>query len=626
MESAEARRALIDRLEAYAQRSPGGYRLKVTALALLGLAYRVLVGLAMVAVPVAITFTMYPSGWVLFIGVVLLVLLGVFWFERPRLEGRPITPRDAPVLFEELEKLRLRIRAPRIHEVRLTEDFNAGASSHPRLGIFGWHRQVLVLGVPLLSALTRAQALAVIGHELGHFSRAHGRLGHWIYRIRFSWEKLNASVEGEDSAFGAAVNQFYSWFVPYFSAYSFALARLDEYEADRDATLATDASAAAGALTAVHVFGEHFETAFWPAFWRRALETPAPPANPYVAFAESLRAISMEELRARQRDALQRASDLVDTHPCLTERLRALRTVDVTVAAPTVCAGEALLGEHWTDALEQTGASWLERNARAWRHRHDGLAGHARRLEALRATEEGHTFEGRTEIASLVERIDGSTAALPLWRGLLAEAPADARVLWHLGRLLAAARDREAFAHLDALVERFPGYSHAALGVARQLALDLGDKTRADAATTRQRVAERRLEMAATRFGEAIENVAFESHGLPPHATSVLARQISTHPAIKAAHLVRVRFPDEHFRGFGLVVRIDPVEMDKLSVTYLEICNDVQALLEKLLEPCDLVWTRNIYTTEEGPEHLNAALARIDSARLALTFEDDGAA
>jgi Zn-dependent protease with chaperone function len=618
METAEARRALIDRLEAYARRSPGGYRLRVTGLALLGLAYRAFVGLAMVAVPVAITFTMYPSGWVLFIGVVLLVLVGVFWFDRTRFEGRPIAPHDAPALFAELEKLRLKIRAPRIHEVRLTEDFNAGAGSYPRLGIFGWHRQVLVLGVPLMAALTREQLLAVIGHELGHFSRAHGRLGHWIYRIRFSWEKLNASVEGEDSAFGAAVNQFYDWFVPYFSAYSFALARLDEYEADRDAAHVTDASAAAGALTAVHVFGEHFAAAFWPAFWRGALDTPEPRANPYVAFAESLRAIPMQELRSLQRDALQRTSDLVDTHPCLTERLQALRVADVPVAAPTVCAGEALLGERWAGALEESGAAWRAGNARTWRHRHDGLAGHARRLEALRASEEGRSLEGRIETASLTERIDGKAAALALWQALLTEARADPRVLWHLGQILASARDGAAFTHLDALVERFPGYAFAALGVARQLALDLGDKTRADAATTRQRSVEKRLAATAERFSEAIEKVAFEPHGLPPHATAVLAQQISTHPAIKAAHLVRVRFAEEHFRGFGLIVRIDPVEMDKLGVTYLQICEDARVLLEQLLEPCDLVWTRNIYTTEEGPETVNAALARIDSARLGL--------
>ena len=217
MQTTEARRARVEELEAFARRRPRAYRARVTALALAGLGYRALIGLALVAVPTALTFAFYPAKWVLVIGIVLLLVFGLTWFGRATVDGRRLHAADARKLFDALEALRRKIRAPRVHEVVLTQEFNASATQIPRLGIFGWHKQILTLGIPLMAALSREQLLAVIGHELGHFSKAHGRMGHWVYRTRHTWEKLYRTVGDEDSGIGAAVDQFYRWFVPRFS-------------------------------------------------------------------------------------------------------------------------------------------------------------------------------------------------------------------------------------------------------------------------------------------------------------------------------------------------------------------------------------------------------------------------
>src|SRR5688572_31218061 len=82
MHTTEARRTLIERLEAYARQHPRTYRAKVTALALFGLGYRMFIGLAMFAVPIAVTGAMYPAPWLLFIVVVGLLIFGLTWFGR----------------------------------------------------------------------------------------------------------------------------------------------------------------------------------------------------------------------------------------------------------------------------------------------------------------------------------------------------------------------------------------------------------------------------------------------------------------------------------------------------------------------------------------------------------------
>lgn len=413
METTEARRALIERLEVYARERPRTYRARVTALALFGLGYRAFLGLLLFAVPIAVTGAIYPSSWLLFIVIVGLLIFGLTWFGRAHVKGERITADNAPELFAALETLRKKIRAPRVHEVALTDDFNAAAVQVPRLGIFGWYKQVLILGVPLLAALSREQMLAVIGHELGHFSRAHGRLGHWLYRVRQSWEGLYAALGDEDSGIGAAVNQFYRWFVPYFGAYSFALARLDEYEADADSALVVDNANAGAALVATHVFGDYLNGTFWPAVRRLALEAPEPPADVFDRLAKAMKDVPHAQLELLRRNALERASDLVDTHPSLAERLRALGVSDARVQPPSTSAGEAFFTARWAEILERAAKAWREAQAQEWRDHHERVRAHSARLAELRRQPQTQLgLAERIELARLTEEADGPAQAL----------------------------------------------------------------------------------------------------------------------------------------------------------------------------------------------------------------------
>ena len=73
---------------------------------------------------------------------------------------------------------------------------------------------------------------AVLAHELGHLSRHHARFGNWIYRIRQTWDRLLAILANEGSLATKPFAKFLGWYAPYFNAYSFVLARANEYEAD----------------------------------------------------------------------------------------------------------------------------------------------------------------------------------------------------------------------------------------------------------------------------------------------------------------------------------------------------------------------------------------------------------
>src|SRR5207249_200161 len=113
--------------------------------------------------------------------------------------------------------------------VLLTDDFNAAAAQRPRLGIFGWQENYLLLGLPLMLALTPGQFRSVVAHELGHLSGNHGKFGGWIYRINRTWEQLVERMTQSRSWVSGIFTKFFGWYMPFFEAYSFVLRRQQEY-------------------------------------------------------------------------------------------------------------------------------------------------------------------------------------------------------------------------------------------------------------------------------------------------------------------------------------------------------------------------------------------------------------
>src|SRR3989442_10711592 len=115
------------------------------------------------------------------------------WITMETPTGESLTRPMCPELFRMLDELCTRLRTPRLHSVLLTPDFNAGVMQVPRLGLFGWYRSYLFIGLPLMKSLTAEQFQAVLAHELGHLARGHARAGNWIYRLRLIWQRLEGA-------------------------------------------------------------------------------------------------------------------------------------------------------------------------------------------------------------------------------------------------------------------------------------------------------------------------------------------------------------------------------------------------------------------------------------------------
>ena len=431
MERAEFE-ALIERMERVAVERPVAYRRRVFALAALGYGYLLFVVLVLLVLSaLSIWSLIYLKGLgvklVLVVGALLYAVLRSLWVKQDPPGGERVTAAGAPKLFKMLEELRQRLHTPAIHTVLITPEFNAGVSQVPRLGLFGWHRNFLVLGLPLMKGLTVEQFKSVLAHELGHLSRGHARAANWIYRMRVIWARLESTFERRPHWGSGVIRRFFKWYIPYFNAVSFPFARANEYEADAASVQLTSARDAAQALTGVHIIGHYFMQRYWPAIHAAAKDSPQPAFAPYSGFvAQAVGELPKGDLDKWQDAALNQITSHVDTHPALGDRLIAIGA-DVEFAPPRKGQGaDHLLGSALEELEKTFDSQWRDRVSTSWQKYHEQTQARRIRLAALQSEKAAAplTEQESLEFAALEEEVGtDSTVVLPLLRETVARFP-----------------------------------------------------------------------------------------------------------------------------------------------------------------------------------------------------------
>lgn len=435
---------MVSRLEQEARIAPGRYRAKVALLALLGFAvlggaFLLALGLsaglviALLAVSPLLLLKLAKIVWIP-IGFGWMILRALWIrFEAP--QGHVLRPDEAPALHAEVERLRLATGAPRLDAIVIDGDINAAAASVPRaFGLLGY-RHYLVLGLPLMQALDRDQLAGVIAHEFGHFGGGHGRFSGWIHHVRSSWTRVLMTLASEKALLTGVFMRFFRWYAPYFDAYSFVLARGNEYQADAIAARTVGAPALGQALIRTGLCAERLHRDYWPALQRRVADTPSPPEGLQSDIARVMRSTHDADA-GRLAKSLARRPDYEDTHPSLAQRLEALGVAPDLQSEPRTSAAESLLGPLLPTLETQFDREWRDAVAEGWRVQHERLNEGRQRLAALEASAAALSDDERVERALLLDLVGDPAEALPAFRDAIAVAPDDVRLNLRLGALL----------------------------------------------------------------------------------------------------------------------------------------------------------------------------------------------
>lgn len=449
---------LVERLTVASQRDPGAYKLKVGLLALAGYAYIFFVLLALAALTVLLVAMLVvgKAGVLAFkLGIPLLVLVWIIlralWVRLTPPVGHPLTPAQAPKLFETISEIRAATRGPRTHQVLVTDEFNAAVTQIPRLGMFGWQKNYLIIGLPLMQALSPQQFKAVLCHEYGHLSRSHAKFGAWIYRMRLTWARLMNALESAQHWGAFVFRRFVRWYVPYFNAYSFVLARANEYEADGFAARVCGAATAASALSTVEVRARYLSDRYWPDVYQAADREATPAFAPFAALPARYGAgLSNADAETWLAQALRRKTGTDDTHPALVDRLASLHQPAKLEPQPAENAAVVYLGASLETLTASFDAQWLERVKDGWRERHEYAREARGKLAELEAKAARETLGGEEamNLAQWTEEFKSAEAALPLYENIAASENA-ASAHFAVGRLLLARDDAAGVARIE---------------------------------------------------------------------------------------------------------------------------------------------------------------------------------
>ncbi|NJM38936.1 MAG: M48 family metalloprotease [Akkermansiaceae bacterium] len=182
-----------------------------------------IVGICLYLVIIAPSFVTIKIGAIFGItaGAVGLAILRGVWVRLSRPEGSILTAELSPQLFNMIEEISSSAGGVKFDRVLLTQDMNAAVVQIPRAGIFGFHQNYLILGLPLMDALNVDEFKAVLAHEFAHLSNQHGRAGNWIYRIRLTWARVAENLAQQTGYLISPLQRFLGWFWPRFNARAF---------------------------------------------------------------------------------------------------------------------------------------------------------------------------------------------------------------------------------------------------------------------------------------------------------------------------------------------------------------------------------------------------------------------
>lgn len=446
----------IKEAEVEAARNPDGYKRKVGLFAIVGYGFVfALLAVIIILIAAILYLSFYTSGGAA-AKVKLLVIFGAFaWvivssmfvkFSPPK--GRRITKQQFPLLFKEIEALQNRLETLRIHEVILSHGMNAFVVQTPRLGVFGWYRNTLSIGLELLLLLSPEEAKAVIAHELGHLSGNHSKFSAWIYRVRRIWSKMMQKMEENPSYGRWFIEKFFFWYVPRFDAYSFALRRQNEYEADLAAAELTSSLDTARALIKVNALDRYIEDIYWNDLDKQSLNMPKPDTFAYTGLIKVMEQheISEEEYKKLEISCLRRETDYEDTHPALKDRLSALQQSDCRLDISSVdfkqSAAHLFLGGDFEKVIAEYDQEWWNNIQAVWIERFETAQREKKELEHLRGLNRSDlNQENYWRLAYLTYSYEGDEMALPLFKGCVETYPEEHDANMMIGRILAKRRD-----------------------------------------------------------------------------------------------------------------------------------------------------------------------------------------
>ena len=441
-------KSLVDANRELLRSSPSVHARRLAMLSFLGLAYPYVFAFGCL-----LGFILCAWGAYVFEHGLLAALAGLFlaflirfvhsiYFALLPPSGLGISKKDAPELFAEIESIARSVGAKVPGTVLIDSRFNAAAASLPGRWLLSPGRDYLILGYPLLTALTRQEFRSVLAHELGHFSLAHPSHTRLAWRAFQTWSRIKVMLLSAGGFLSKLMlGAFADWYLPRLEAMLAVLSRTQEFEADKLESSVTGPDVAARSLAVHSLLGKQITKGVTKPFWEKARTMPEPPPGFIDFFARFLRSKrpSEEELAKFIENALPIRSIADDSHPSVGERIANLgfESSMPVLRDDGPDAAVALLGPFEDDLRPRLELQWKSLSKGLW------FAVHAESQAARKALSEmlnvrfkdGISLEEQLKRSRLLELACGADAALRPLEDAFEQYPDSAEAKFNLGRI-----------------------------------------------------------------------------------------------------------------------------------------------------------------------------------------------
>jgi hypothetical protein len=497
------------------------------------------------------------------------------------------------------------------------------------LGLLGWQRNYLLVGLPLLQGLSPEEFKAVLAHEFGHLSANHSRFSGWIYRTRRTWERIMDELGRQEQRATIVLTRFLDWFWPKFNAHAFVFSRANEYVADACSAQLAGADHAASALQRTCLLGPQLEEKFWPQIFKSANDQPSPPEDVFQRCATLVRRAPDPADSARWlRAAFLLHTTNHDTHPCLADRLRAIGRLPSGLEQGRLperlapFSGPSAAEVYLDPAALQTltagiSREWHDAIAAGWQERHQHAAELKRKLaQDLELSVKSGDASALWESASTALQLEGDAGAMPLIQQVLRLDPNHAAANFVRGRVTLERDDPEGITCLERAMSADEDSVPAGLALLH-----------AFYARTGQREAVRRIEDRMEAFEVVMREAQAERadvtvkdqlvpHELPAKIIQALQPLFAAEPEIAEVHIARKmvrRLVRQPFYAVAVTLKLTWWKPRSTAAS--------QKLARRLVERMQLPGRFLVFTAEESLKKLGRHVAAVPGS---LVFTRQG--
>lgn len=345
-------------------------------------------------------------------------------------------------LYGMVKAMSKKLHTAKIHQIVIDSQMNAALYQHPRLGILGFYRNYLIIGLPLLMALSAEEVKSVIAHELGHLSGNDSKFGNRIYRQKRTWNRILNTLQGSEKSIWV-FKKFASWYVPFFNAYTFVLMRKQEYRADQIAATEADGETAIRALLKIDTGATYLSKTFWKNIGEMTKQEPEPIKQVFTLMQQGLHEdIHKEIIEQVKTEILARKTQSLDTHPVATDRAKALGVqLDFNFTLRGTAFEELLPNSEFY--LEHFNQKWRQEIYSQWRYAYKNYEQMRARLQELEGKEQENALDDEEtyEKGMLKEQLFGYEKAVAIYEEIHQARPDFVPALYALGRILLEEKD-----------------------------------------------------------------------------------------------------------------------------------------------------------------------------------------